>query len=280
MNWKEFLKPTWKKIALVIGFGLFSSLILPLNNSYILRFFHYGIDSPGGFLEEMAYGFFFIPYILTDIFLKSLGSPVQPIRDFLEDFIPIFSIIIWYLLSCAVIKMYETKEKVRKVLTLNWFTLISSVAVYFILLKLFFFSHHRIFFHRYYYFPFYIHTHTDVLVRPFLGFILVNFICGVIMILPVVGLINLFFENKIKKVKINTLKKLSFLKPSWKKIMLLFLIIYILGRRFVFVYLLFPTYLRSNIISIIPFAVIYFTVFYILSSLIINLVNKYLAGNK
>ena len=95
MNWKEFLKPDWKKIVIfVILFILFSFL---MNNPFYIE----DKGFPLVYLDFAVYG----PSLLASGTLIDYRGPIFSIMNLVVDFI------FWYLLSCLIIWVYNKVKK-------------------------------------------------------------------------------------------------------------------------------------------------------------------------
>ena len=88
MNWKEFLKPNWKKIMIMIILLLISSIRIPKVCLFI------GTSCPE------SYG---LPLVFYEIgYLDNVtNSPINFIID----------LIFWYIVSCIVVTIYDKFKK-------------------------------------------------------------------------------------------------------------------------------------------------------------------------
>jgi len=93
MNWKEFLKPDWRKIVLMFIFVMLTSIIKNLGILVRTEIIDY-------------YGFPFPFYGKAGLF-----EPPQPYRTFFDPIALIGNIIILYLLSCLIVWIYKKVKK-------------------------------------------------------------------------------------------------------------------------------------------------------------------------
>ena len=110
MNWKEFLKPDWKKIVVFVVLFIISIPIPSLfpNLFYNLGKNDFGVRYPVFYLYGTPFGFYYIPSPVAE--LTPEGAP-QPYFDFMGF---IGNVIFWYLLSCLIIWIYDKFRKVKK----------------------------------------------------------------------------------------------------------------------------------------------------------------------
>lgn len=88
MDWKEFFRPTWKKIVIFIILTIVFSVVNTERNCKVF----------GGVCPK-SYGFPFAVYSLS-------GAVGEPINYQLNYISIILNIIIWYLVSCLILWIY------------------------------------------------------------------------------------------------------------------------------------------------------------------------------
>lgn len=92
MNWKEFLKPDWRKIVIFVI--LFVMLII-IANLYPPKL----IPS---WLENLNIIFYFPDFFIFEILKLSISTVI---------FLFILDLIYWYLLSCLIVWVYDKVKK-------------------------------------------------------------------------------------------------------------------------------------------------------------------------
>jgi len=98
MNWKEFLKPDWKKIILTLGlFVLFSSISL--------------VYGPICFEGCINFGF---PYIFYSKIGVGFSNEVQEFTVHTNYYSMFIDVVIWYLFSCLIFWIYDKFKKKKK----------------------------------------------------------------------------------------------------------------------------------------------------------------------
>jgi hypothetical protein len=104
MNWKEFLKPNWEKIVIIISLGISYFVIGTFYFSNCL-----GVSSSLAKFVPPDYCKFLSPFVVF------LGLPVIIRAIGLESFQMILSLILlivyWYFLSCLIIWIYNKAKK-------------------------------------------------------------------------------------------------------------------------------------------------------------------------
>ena len=123
MNWKQLLKPVWRKIAIfIILFLLTNYFINGIRNPFLAFNLTYGP------VDRLGYPFIFI-YEISSSFERPLEIPTV-IRYFpigtiilqentvhilgLDIFLLLIDIVFWYLFSCLIIWIYDKFRKPKK----------------------------------------------------------------------------------------------------------------------------------------------------------------------
>lgn len=175
---------------------------------------------------------FLLLYVLLVSYLRKIpfslpsGFEIGGVAHTLIEF-AVFIFLPFVFYSC--ISYFQYSALLHKILKLDWSKFIFSIFLCLIL------SHFLYYTQRssaplvrgceYYYFPFYTHFHTDVIFGPSLDALVVNFILGCILVFPVSIFLS-FFETvkSFKKFE----KRLYFIKPSWNKVLVLLILVFIL----------------------------------------------------
>ena len=97
MKWKQFLKPSWKKIIIFI---IFSIVFLMFSRRNLL---------PGGELINEAVGFP-LPFKLLYTEAPIAGQYVSLMKLLFAAFF-VIDVIFWYLISCLIVWIYDRFKK-------------------------------------------------------------------------------------------------------------------------------------------------------------------------
>jgi hypothetical protein len=223
MGWKEFFKPSWKKVFFIVGVILYLSLVFFISKNFIIKLLHFNNTT-----ENIFYGIgqaFFLPYFISNSFLQSVGFTWQ-LADSISVFFLFLSPIVWYLISAVLSGLYKRYE-LKRFFGLNWFnTTLSFIICIFLLFMLFSSEAQGDTGKTYYYFPFYTHAHTGVVIGPSILLLTINLILGSILFFPVLGILGGFFYRKISAFE-DRLKKLDFFRPKWEKILVLLILLHL-----------------------------------------------------
>jgi len=105
MNWKEFLKPDWKKIVLTIIIGFITFLIFITSGSF------YSPSPPPTIMDVVLLILAYPPLILFSIIPEGVSIPLFILNNILWISF-IIELPYWYLISCFIVWFYNEKKKV------------------------------------------------------------------------------------------------------------------------------------------------------------------------
>jgi len=94
MNWKQFLKPNWRKILIFV-------ILIFLSSFFIWNFLP---------VEWMGIGFP-IPFYEMQWGAPAFGISQQPVETSINSIGLIADIIFWYLMSCLIVWFYDKFRK-------------------------------------------------------------------------------------------------------------------------------------------------------------------------
>jgi hypothetical protein len=113
MNWKEFLKPDWRKIVITVIILLFIPLPIWSNMDVSIYYSHHNlpIGSPLPSFENLPVGPIINVLIASDEFYN-IGSFYSDILEY--PLLLIGAVVISYLLFCLIVWIYEKYSKKRE----------------------------------------------------------------------------------------------------------------------------------------------------------------------
>jgi predicted neutral ceramidase superfamily lipid hydrolase len=102
MDWKQFLKPDWRKIVLTIVI-----FFIPMGLGFLIVL--------EGFAKEAGQEFLPFYILRIIIILLLILSPFSIILGFLPYVLKeLLNLIFWYLLSCLIVWVYDKYKKQKK----------------------------------------------------------------------------------------------------------------------------------------------------------------------